>query len=115
MQIVQRPDDTGRTKVEAGIAVRQPIVVGVSRPERVRIEMRHRIGRNVVNRGSDRRLVPSVICKRTVAAWDDHAGISHLCGCENITRRSIVGSDTGSGSWAGIGGAAPGTSLEPQI
>jgi hypothetical protein len=60
--------------------------------------MRDRIGRDVVNRGPDRRLVPDLICKRTVAAEDDHAEISHLRGCEASYTKMIAESDVRYGS-----------------
>ena len=74
MQIVQRPDNAGRSPVETGVAVSHPIVTRVTRPERVGIEMGDRIGCNFFDRSPDSQFTPGVVCKRD----DDDRGQSCL-------------------------------------
>ena len=73
MQIVQRPDHTGGAIVETGIAVPHAIVVRMTRPERVGIELGDCIGRNFFDRSPDSQFIPGVMRKRTMTTEDNHA------------------------------------------
>jgi hypothetical protein len=73
MQIIQRPDDTGRSIVKTGIAVCHAIVARVSRPERVGIEMGDRIGGDFFDRSPDSQFTPGVMCERTMTTKRNHA------------------------------------------
>src|SRR5262245_58670226 len=66
MQLVQRPDDTGRTPVEAGIAISHAFLTGVKRPEHVGVEIGEGIGRDFVDRSPDGQFIPRIMCERTV-------------------------------------------------
>jgi hypothetical protein len=72
MQIVDRPDDTGRADVDTGVAIPHPIVTGMTRPERVGIELGDCIGRNFFDRRPGRRFAPGVARERTMATENDH-------------------------------------------
>src|SRR5882672_10077550 len=73
MQVVQRPNDTGRARVETGVTFSHPIVAWMTRPERVGIELGYSIGCNFFDRSPDRPLTPGVLCKWTMPTEDDHA------------------------------------------
>jgi hypothetical protein len=73
MQIIQRPDDTGRANVETRVSVFHAIVAWVTRPERVGIELGDCIGRNFFDRSPGSQFTPGVVCKRTMTTEDNHA------------------------------------------
>jgi hypothetical protein len=72
MQIVRRPDDTGRAPVEAGIAVSHALVTWVERPERVGVEIGHSIGGDFLDRSPDSQFIPGVMCQRTMTTEVNH-------------------------------------------
>jgi hypothetical protein len=72
MQIVQRPDNTGRATVETGVAVAYPIVAGMTRPEHIGMEIRDCVGNNFFDRSPDSQFTPGVTCERTMTTEDNH-------------------------------------------
>jgi hypothetical protein len=45
----------------------------MTKPERVRIEMVDRIGRNFIDHSPDSQFIPGVVGKRTMTTEDNHA------------------------------------------
>jgi hypothetical protein len=73
MQIVQRPNDTGRARVETGVTISHAIVAWMTRPERVGIELGDRIGCNFFDHRPDSQFIPGVVCKRAMTTEGNHA------------------------------------------